>query len=79
MFNLSSLDDCNITGEGCAALASALTSNPEHLRELDLTENKLGSSEVQLLSQLKEDPHYKLLWVYFYYKLLNRLTGLVYV
>uniref|UniRef100_A0A8C0Y3Q8 Uncharacterized protein n=1 Tax=Cyprinus carpio carpio TaxID=630221 RepID=A0A8C0Y3Q8_CYPCA len=51
---------CGVTGEGCAALASALRSNPSHLRYLYLTENKLGVSGVKLLSDLKDDPHYKL-------------------
>ncbi|XP_052432940.1 NLR family CARD domain-containing protein 3 isoform X6 [Carassius gibelio] len=59
------LRDCGVTGEGCAALASALKSNPEHLRELDLSENKLGSSEVQSLSDLKDDPDYKLSELYY--------------
>uniref|UniRef100_A0A672QZK3 Uncharacterized protein n=1 Tax=Sinocyclocheilus grahami TaxID=75366 RepID=A0A672QZK3_SINGR len=40
------LRDCGITDEGCAALASALRSNSSHLRELDLTGNKLGKSGV---------------------------------
>ncbi|XP_052432941.1 NLR family CARD domain-containing protein 3 isoform X7 [Carassius gibelio] len=59
------LRDCGVTGQGCAALASALKSNPEHLRELDLSENKLGSSEVQSLSDLKDDPDYKLSELYY--------------
>uniref|UniRef100_A0A9J7YF61 NACHT domain-containing protein n=1 Tax=Cyprinus carpio carpio TaxID=630221 RepID=A0A9J7YF61_CYPCA len=54
------LSDCGITDEGCAALSSALRSNPSHLRELSLTLNKLGDSGVKLLSDLKNDPHYKL-------------------
>ncbi len=54
------LRKCGVTDEGCAALASALRSNPSHLRELDLSENKLGQSGVKLLSDLKDDPHYKL-------------------
>ncbi|XP_073697185.1 NLR family CARD domain-containing protein 3-like [Garra rufa] len=54
------LIDCGITDEGCAALASALRSNPSHLRHLSLTGNKLGDSGVKLLSDLKDDPHYKL-------------------
>ncbi|XP_042601257.1 NLR family CARD domain-containing protein 3-like [Cyprinus carpio] len=54
------LSYCGVTGEGCAALASALRSNPSHLRELDLTGNKLGVSGVNLLSDLENDPHYKL-------------------
>uniref|UniRef100_A0A8C0YA47 Uncharacterized protein n=1 Tax=Cyprinus carpio carpio TaxID=630221 RepID=A0A8C0YA47_CYPCA len=54
------LSDCGVTDEGCAALASALRSNPSHLRELNLSRNKLGASGVNLLSDLKDDPHYKL-------------------
>ncbi|XP_073701269.1 NACHT, LRR and PYD domains-containing protein 3-like [Garra rufa] len=54
------LRDCVVTDEGCAALASALRSNPSHLRELYLFGNKLGKSGVKLLSDLKDDPHYKL-------------------
>ncbi|XDV32800.1 hypothetical protein PO909_003523 [Leuciscus waleckii] len=54
------LRDCGVTAEGCAALASALRSNPEHLSQLNLSENNLGSSEVQILFDLKDDPHYKL-------------------
>ncbi|XP_077086276.1 NACHT, LRR and PYD domains-containing protein 3-like isoform X3 [Siphateles boraxobius] len=54
------LSYCGVTDKGCAALASALRSNPSHLRELSLTGNKLRDSDVKLLSDLKEDPHYKL-------------------
>ncbi|XP_016114948.1 NACHT, LRR and PYD domains-containing protein 3-like, partial [Sinocyclocheilus grahami] len=54
------LYDCGVTDEGCAALASALRSNPSHLRQLDLSVNNLGKSGVKLLSDLKDDPHYKL-------------------
>ncbi|XP_058240230.1 NACHT, LRR and PYD domains-containing protein 3-like isoform X3 [Hemibagrus wyckioides] len=52
---------CSITGEGCAALASALRSNSSsHLRELDLDGNYPGESRVKLLSDLLKDPHCKL-------------------
>uniref|UniRef100_A0A8C2BFR5 NACHT LRR and PYD domain-containing protein n=1 Tax=Cyprinus carpio TaxID=7962 RepID=A0A8C2BFR5_CYPCA len=54
------LKDCGVTDEGCAALASALKSNPSHLRELDLSGNKLESSGVTRLCDLFEDPHCKL-------------------
>ncbi|XP_050957531.1 NLR family CARD domain-containing protein 3-like [Labeo rohita] len=54
------LKNCGVTYEGCAALASALRSNPSHLRQLDLSGNKLRGSDVKLLSDLKDDPHYKL-------------------
>ncbi|XP_039521462.1 NACHT, LRR and PYD domains-containing protein 12-like isoform X2 [Pimephales promelas] len=53
------LRDCGVTDEGCGALASALRSNPSHLRELSLYGNKLGDSGVRLKG-LKDDPHYKL-------------------
>ncbi|KAK1803690.1 hypothetical protein P4O66_021093 [Electrophorus voltai] len=55
------LFNCSITDEGCAALASALRSNPStHLRELNLNHNKPGDSGVKQLSALLEDPHCKL-------------------
>ncbi|ROK64934.1 NACHT, LRR and PYD domains-containing protein 12 [Anabarilius grahami] len=54
------LSDCGVTDEGCAVLASALRSKPSHLRELDLSLNKLRYLGVKLLSDLKDDPHYKL-------------------
>ncbi len=47
---------CGVTDEGCAALASALRSNPSHLRELDLSENKLGDLGMKLLCSILEDP-----------------------
>ncbi|XP_048088034.1 uncharacterized protein LOC125286794 isoform X6 [Alosa alosa] len=54
------LSECNITGEGYAALASALKSNPSHLVELDLTGNDPGESGVELLTNLKKNPTCKL-------------------
>ncbi|XDV40957.1 hypothetical protein PO909_009928 [Leuciscus waleckii] len=54
------LSNCGVTDEGCAALASALRSNPSHLRELILSENKLGDSGVKLFSAGLENPHCKL-------------------
>ncbi|XP_043087833.1 NACHT, LRR and PYD domains-containing protein 1a allele 1-like isoform X2 [Puntigrus tetrazona] len=54
------LSYCSIGEEGCAALISALRSNPSHLKELDLSRNKPGDSGVKLLSALLEDPHCKL-------------------
>ncbi|KAI4890364.1 hypothetical protein NFI96_008161 [Prochilodus magdalenae] len=54
------LSGCRITEEGCAALVSALKSNPSHLRELNLSWNNPGESGVKLLSDLLEDPHCKL-------------------
>ncbi|KAI4899119.1 hypothetical protein NFI96_006346 [Prochilodus magdalenae] len=54
------LSGCRITEEGCAALVSALKSNPSHLRELNLNYNNPGEAGVKLLSDLLEDPHCKL-------------------
>ncbi|XDV19699.1 hypothetical protein PO909_025122 [Leuciscus waleckii] len=59
------LGDCDVTDEGWAALASALRSNPSHLRELILSRNKLGNSGVKLFSAGLANPHCKLekLWL----------------
>ena len=52
-----SLSGCLITEEGCASLAEAVTSNPSHLRELDLSYNHPGDSGVKLLRAALKDPH----------------------
>uniref|UniRef100_A0A673KXP4 NACHT, LRR and PYD domains-containing protein 3-like n=1 Tax=Sinocyclocheilus rhinocerous TaxID=307959 RepID=A0A673KXP4_9TELE len=54
--NILRLSGCMVTEEGCCFLASALSSNPSHLRELDLSYNHPGQSLVKLLS----DPNYRL-------------------
>uniref|UniRef100_A0AAY5EFK1 B30.2/SPRY domain-containing protein n=1 Tax=Electrophorus electricus TaxID=8005 RepID=A0AAY5EFK1_ELEEL len=54
------LSGCLVTEEGCSSLASALRSNPSHLKELDLTYNHPGESGVKLLSARLEDPHCRL-------------------
>uniref|UniRef100_A0A667X7C5 B30.2/SPRY domain-containing protein n=1 Tax=Myripristis murdjan TaxID=586833 RepID=A0A667X7C5_9TELE len=54
------LSGCLVTQEGCASLASALSSNPSHLRELDLSYNHPGDSGVKLLSAELEDPTWRL-------------------
>uniref|UniRef100_A0A8C7SR54 Nudix (nucleoside diphosphate linked moiety X)-type motif 7 n=1 Tax=Oncorhynchus mykiss TaxID=8022 RepID=A0A8C7SR54_ONCMY len=54
------LSCCRISEDSCASLASALRSNPSHLRELDLTDNEPGDAGVMLLSAVLEDPRCKL-------------------
>ncbi|XP_034150339.1 NACHT, LRR and PYD domains-containing protein 12-like isoform X2 [Esox lucius] len=54
------LSFCRVTEEGCASLASALWSNPSHLRELDLSFNHPGDSGVRMLSGRLEDPDCRL-------------------
>uniref|UniRef100_A0AAY5EIV3 B30.2/SPRY domain-containing protein n=1 Tax=Electrophorus electricus TaxID=8005 RepID=A0AAY5EIV3_ELEEL len=54
------LSGCLVTKEGCSSLASALRSNPSHLKELDLTYNHPGESGVKLLCARLEDSHCKL-------------------
>ncbi|KAK3511454.1 hypothetical protein QTP70_008897 [Hemibagrus guttatus] len=51
---------CGVSDEGCAALTAALRSNPSHLRQLDLSGNKLRDSGVKSLSAVLENPHCKL-------------------
>ncbi|XP_056311049.1 protein NLRC3-like [Danio aesculapii] len=54
------LSGCMVTEEGCGFVSSALSLNPSHLRELDLSYNHPGQSGVQLLKHTLEDPHYTL-------------------
>ncbi|KAM9831479.1 NACHT, LRR and PYD domains-containing protein 12-like [Neosynchiropus ocellatus] len=55
-----SLSRCRISERGCASLASALTSNPSHLRELDLSLNHPAGPGLELLSAGLESPDWRL-------------------
>ncbi|XP_053170222.1 NLR family CARD domain-containing protein 3-like [Scomber japonicus] len=54
------LSGCLVTGEGCNSLAVALSSNPFHLRKLDLSFNHPGDTGMKVLSAGLNDPRWKL-------------------
>uniref|UniRef100_A0A8C7H7K7 NACHT, LRR and PYD domains-containing protein 12-like n=1 Tax=Oncorhynchus kisutch TaxID=8019 RepID=A0A8C7H7K7_ONCKI len=54
------LTGCKLRNTSCKVLASVLISNPSHLRELDLSNNDLKDSGVELLSAGLGNPHCKL-------------------
>uniref|UniRef100_A0A3P9Q3N7 SPRY-associated domain-containing protein n=1 Tax=Poecilia reticulata TaxID=8081 RepID=A0A3P9Q3N7_POERE len=58
--HLLRLSVCNLSERSCASLASALTSNPSHLKELDLSYNHPRDSGVKLLSAGLKDPYWRL-------------------
>ena len=51
---------CKLSDTHCEVVASALKSNPSHLRELDMSQNDLQDSGVKLLTAGLEGPNCKL-------------------
>ncbi|XP_039529116.1 NACHT, LRR and PYD domains-containing protein 12-like isoform X3 [Pimephales promelas] len=51
------LSGCMVTEKGCGYVSSALSFNPSHLKELDLSYNHPGDSGIMLLSEKLEDPN----------------------
>lgn len=57
---LSRLSHCLLSERSCESLASALSSQPSNLKELDLSTNDLQDSGVKLLSAGLESPQCRL-------------------
>ena len=51
---------CDLSGTHCEVVASALKSDPSHLRDLDLSENELQDPDVELLSSGLKSPNCRL-------------------
>lgn len=51
---------CGLSVISCAALVSALKSNPSHMKHLDLSYNKLQNLDVQQLLGLLKSPQCRL-------------------
>ncbi|XP_020357307.1 stonustoxin subunit beta-like [Oncorhynchus kisutch] len=60
VYHLFRLNMCRLTSNCCEALAPALSSNSQHLRELELSDNDLLDSGVKLLSAGLANAHCKL-------------------
>lgn len=56
VYTLYRLSCCRLSESGCEYLASALKSNPSHMRQLDLSKNKLKDLGVKRLSAALENP-----------------------
>ncbi|XP_074551535.1 protein NLRC3-like isoform X2 [Halichoeres trimaculatus] len=54
------LPDCGLSEIHCRVVASALKSNPSHLRELNMSRNSLKDSGVKILSAALRSPHCRL-------------------
>ncbi|KAL0970577.1 hypothetical protein UPYG_G00243940 [Umbra pygmaea] len=54
------LVDCKLNEESCKVIGSALSSNPSHLRELDLSDNDLEDSGVKMISDGLRSPQCRL-------------------
>ncbi|XP_076738479.1 NLR family CARD domain-containing protein 3-like isoform X1 [Maylandia zebra] len=59
------LSGCLVTEQGCDYLVKALKLNPSHLKELDLSYNYPGEYGEKKLSELRNDPQYRLSQVNF--------------
>lgn len=57
---ISRLQNCDVSDKGAVSLASALGSNPTHLRDLDLSDNRIGDKGTESLSSLVKEPNCKL-------------------
>lgn len=60
IYFLFRLINCSLSKISCVSLASAIKSNPSHLKELELSFNKLRHQDMKLLCDFLMSPHCRL-------------------